>query len=93
MVIKAKLGVEAMDGKEEEFKSLVKPYFDEMTKHIMQKFKLFSIQLGGNMESGSSNSSHRKEKKTYGKTIFRILEITIDPMNSRIIPDLRFLFF
>ena len=35
VVIKAKLGVEAMDDKEEEFKSLMKPYFEEMTKQLM----------------------------------------------------------
>ena len=36
VVIKAKLGVEAMDDKEEEFKSLMKPYFNDMSKNIMQ---------------------------------------------------------
>ena len=71
MVIKAKIGAEAMDEKEEEeFKSLMKPYFDEITNHIMQGFKFLAIQIGGKLAVGSSNSSHHEEKKTYGVTIF-----------------------
>ena len=46
VVIKAELGVEAMDDKQEEFKSLIKPYFDEMTKQLMQGFELLASQLG-----------------------------------------------
>ena len=37
VVIKDKLGVEVMDDNEE-FKTLMKSYFDDMTKHLMQGF-------------------------------------------------------
>ena len=70
MVIKTELGVEAMDDKEEEFKSLMKPYFEEMTKQLMQGFELLASQLGSKLETWSSSSSHHEEKKTYGETIF-----------------------
>ena len=70
MVIKDKLVLEAMDDKEEEFKSLMKPYFDEMTKHLMQGFELFSSQLGGKPAPRSSNSSPHDDRKTHGEAIF-----------------------
>ena len=69
VVFRDKLGVEVIDGKEE-FNTFMKSYFDDMTNNIMQGFKLFSIQLGGKMAIGSSNSSHHEEKNTYGETIF-----------------------
>ena len=59
-----------MDDKEEEFKSLMKPYFDDITKHLMKGIEWLASELGGKLAAGSSNSSHHEEKKTYRETIF-----------------------
>ena len=53
--------IEVMDYKYE-FKKLIKPYFDDMTKHLIQGFELMASQLRGKMEAMSSRSFHHWEK-------------------------------
>ena len=65
VVIKVTLGVEVMD-QTEEFKKLMKSYFDDTTKNTMKGLELMSIQLGGKMAAWGINSSHHEEKKNYG---------------------------
>ena len=63
------LGVEFMDDNEE-FKTFIKSYFDDMNNHIMWWFQFMAIQLGGKLAAGGSSSSHHEVKKTYRETIF-----------------------
>ena len=45
----------------EEFKKLMKSYFDDMTKHLMQGFEFMASQLRGKLASGGSSHSHHGE--------------------------------
>ena len=69
MVFRDKLGLEVIDDKGG-FKTFIKSYFYDMTKHLMQGFELMAIQLGGKLETRGSSRSHHQEKNTYGETIF-----------------------
>ena len=68
VVIKDKLGEEVMDD-HEEFKTLMKSYFNDMTMYIMQGFEFMAIQLGGKLVVGGSSSSHHEGKKTYWENV------------------------
>ena len=46
----------------DEFNKLMKSYFDDMTKQVMQGFELVASQLRGKLVVGGSSSSH------HGKT-------------------------
>ena len=50
-----------------EFKKLIKSYFDDTTKQLMQGFELMASQLRGKLAAGGSSSSH------HGKTHKTIL--------------------
>ena len=52
----------------DEFKKLIKSYFDDTTKQIMQGFELMASQLRGKLEARSSSSFHHWE--THKKIIF-----------------------
>ena len=52
--------IEVMDDNYE-FKKLIKSYFDDMTKQLMQGFKLMASQLRGNLAGGGSISFHHGE--------------------------------
>ena len=53
--------IEVMDNIDE-FNKLLKSYFDDMAKHLMQGLELMSSQLKGKMEARGSNSSHHGKK-------------------------------
>ena len=53
----------------EDLKKFLKRSVENMTRNFMQRFKLFSSQLGGNSTLRSSNSTPHDEKKTFGKVI------------------------
>ena len=52
----------------DEFKKLMKPYFYDMTKQVMQGFELVASQLRGKLEAGGSISYHHGE--THNTIIF-----------------------
>ena len=43
------------------FKKLMKLYFDDTTKQVMQGFELVANQLRGKLEAGVGSSSHHGE--------------------------------
>ena len=52
--------IEIMDDRDE-FNKIMKSYFDDTTKHIMQWFELVASQLRGKLAAGGSISSHHGE--------------------------------
>ena len=44
-----------------EFKKLIKSYFDDMTKQLMQGFELMANQLRGKLATWGSSSFHHRE--------------------------------
>ena len=52
--------IEVMDDMDE-FNKLMKSYFDDMTKQVMQGFELVANQLRGKLEAGGGSSSHHGE--------------------------------
>ena len=53
--------IEVMDDKDE-FNKLIKSYFDDTTKQLMQGFKLMASQLRGKLVGGDSRSFHHGER-------------------------------
>ena len=52
--------IEVMDDRYE-FNKLINSYFDDMTKQLMQGFKLMASQLRGNLVAVASSSFHHGE--------------------------------
>ena len=52
--------IEVMDDKDE-FKKLIKSYFDYTTKQLMQEFELVASQLRGKMAGRGNRSFHHGE--------------------------------
>ena len=53
--------IEVMDDRYE-FKKLMKSYFDDTTKHVMQGFELVASPLRGKLVAGGSSSFHHGNK-------------------------------